>query len=176
MKFILWLLFLTLDGAAYYEYTWQQQTSAGFKQQMDDGQARIDAIEAENKKLAGQKNYLNQEVAYMATELSTMQGSTVEQKKVNELGVHAPDSSELGNITTLLGKTFQNCQLLKVESDGITVSYAQGITKILYAYLPPDWQKKFGYDPQKAVLVNEADIRFREQSQQAAGAASQTSP
>ena len=55
--------------------------------------------------------------------------------------------NDLGTIATLDGKTYQKCELLKVETDGITINHSAGIIKILYGLLPLDLQKKFGYDP-----------------------------
>ena len=73
----------------------------------------------------------------------------------------------MGTITTLDGRTFQDCKILKVEADGITFSHADGITKILFPLLRPDLQKRYGYDPQKAVAETAAQINYQ-QAQQAA--------
>ena len=55
--------------------------------------------------------------------------------------------------------------MLKVESDGVTFSHDDGITKILFPFLPPDLQKQFGYDPQKATAEADAQLRFDQQQQ-----------
>lgn len=80
----------------------------------------------------------------------------------------AQNSNSLGTITTLDGHTYQDCRVLKIESDGVTFNHADGITKILYPLLPPDMQKKFGYDPHAAVAQTEAQINYQQQVQQAA--------
>jgi hypothetical protein len=55
----------------------------------------------------------------------------------------AGDANNLGTITTADGKTFHDCQLLKVDKDGIIINHAEGITKILFGQLPPEMQKRF---------------------------------
>jgi hypothetical protein len=85
--------------------------------------------------------------------------------------VATPPTNTLGTITTLDGKTFQKCQLLKVDADGIVVNHSEGITKILYGLLPPELQKKFGYDPHQAAALTEAQIQFQEEQRKAAAQA-----
>ena len=45
----------------------------------------------------------------------------------------------------------------------MTFSHDDGITKILYPLMPPNIQKLFDYDPQKAVAQTEAQIHYDQQ-------------
>jgi len=73
-----------------------------------------------------------------------------------------PPVIKLGTIVTLDGRAYQQCQLLKVEPDGITFSHAEGITKVMFRFLPLELQKRFGHhdempDPDDAPApVNDA--------------------
>jgi hypothetical protein len=82
-----------------------------------------------------------------------------------------PPGNNLGTITTLDGKTFQNCQLLGVKADRIVINYAGGITEILYGLMSPELQKRFGYDPHQAAGLTEAQIQFQEEQRKAAAQA-----
>lgn len=54
------------------------------------------------------------------------------------------------DITTLTGKTYTNANVSRVDVDGITVLFTGGGSKIAFTNLPPDIQKKYGYDAEKA--------------------------
>jgi hypothetical protein len=84
----------------------------------------------------------------------------------------ASHSASVGTITTLDGKIYTNCKVLKVEQDGVTFSHDDGITKILFALMQPATQKMFDYSPQKAVAQTDAQIRYDEQQ----NAATNTAP
>jgi hypothetical protein len=58
----------------------------------------------------------------------------------------------LPDVKTTDGREFKNVSVTKVEPDGITVMTNDGVEKILFPVLPPDIQKKFNYDPQKAAI------------------------
>ena len=66
-----------------------------------------------------------------------------------------PAKAKLVNaIVTVTGGIYNNAHVEKVEPDGLTVSYtpARGgmaITKIDFDVLPDEWQRKYGYDPEK---------------------------
>ena len=78
--------------------------------------------------------------------------------------IAASNGSSIGTVTTLDHKTYTNCKVLKVETDGVTFSHDDGITKILYPMMTPDVQQKFGYTPQGAVAQTEAQIRADQQA------------
>jgi hypothetical protein len=56
---------------------------------------------------------------------------------------------------TIEGKEYKNAKVSRVEPDGITIKFSGGIVKIPFPELPPDVQKKYGYDP-KAVARQSA--------------------
>jgi hypothetical protein len=48
------------------------------------------------------------------------------------------------------GKEYKNVTLKRVEPDGIVLTSKSGILKLYFAELPPEIQKKYGYDPGEA--------------------------
>ena len=67
----------------------------------------------------------------------------------------ASTDSSLQRIVTTSGTIYSDCKLLKVEPDGILVEHepqpgAVGLTKIKFALLPPEIQKRFNYNPAEA--------------------------
>jgi len=194
MNYFLILLILGLGGSGYYEYTLLQQRSAEDQRQigdlgskigaLHDLSSKIDALQSENKKLEDDEARLAKGVTDAQAEVADVtkqtQSALAEIKTETLQGPNAqnpvkaspPNSNDLGTITTLDGKTFKNCQLLKVEADGIVVNHSAGIMKIMYGLMQPDMQKKFGYDPKQAAGLTEAQIQFQEQQRQAAAKAS----
>lgn len=183
MNMLFFLLLLTAGEAAFFEFTVQQQSSDGFQQQQADWQTKADSLESDNKQLLATKTGLAHDVAaaqiqvtFLSDELKKAQKEMTQVKAAvavatSKIGAAVPaptpERATLGNISTVSGKTFQNCQLLKVEADGITFSHDQGITKVLYPDLPLDVQKRFGVDPESRSAKAAADLRYQEQLQQA---------
>jgi len=66
------------------------------------------------------------------------------------------------------GKTYTNYKVSRVEPDGITLTHSSGITKLFFWELPPDIQKQYNYNPEKARTYNK-----QAQAQQAAAWARQ---
>lgn len=54
------------------------------------------------------------------------------------------------DIKTLTGQEYKEATITRVEPDGIVLMYSAGIVKIPFAELPPELQKKYGYNPQAA--------------------------
>ena len=52
--------------------------------------------------------------------------------------------------TTTDGKTYQGVKVVKIEADCVTILDSDGGARIELAKLPPDLQKRFNYDPDKA--------------------------
>ena len=57
-------------------------------------------------------------------------------------------------ITTVLGATYENVQVEKVDPDGITISYTPargglGLIKISFDELPDELRLKYGFNPEK---------------------------
>lgn len=185
MNYFLILLIFGLSGGGYYEYTILQQNAEANQQQLTSLGGKIDTLQSENKKLEDDNTQSTKavaddqaEITKLTTQIQTVQSAFDEAKtqaahppKTATPAV-TPPSNNLGTIATLDGKTFQNCQLLKVEADGIIVNDSDGIMKILFGLMQPDVQKRFGYDPHQAAALTEAQIRFQEQQRQAAAQAS----
>ena len=51
---------------------------------------------------------------------------------------------------TVAGKEYKNATVSRVEPDGIVIKFHGGIAKIFFVELPPEIQKKYGYDPEAA--------------------------
>jgi len=191
MNYFLLLIILGLGGGGYYEYTLLEQKSAADQQQITDLSGKIDTLQSENKKLGDDKAQLTKSITDAQSQITDLKSQI--QKEQSDLAeakqtvqtlqaekakatvaatpAAAPPTNSLGTIATLDGKTFQNCQLLKVEADGIVVNHSEGITKIVYGLLPPEMQKRFGYDPHQAAALTEAQIQYQEEQRQAAAQA-----
>jgi len=188
MKYLLIMIIIVLCAGGYYEYNDLQQKSAAAQQQISDlttkaGKLQTDntALEDDKTRLTKSANDAQTQITDLTKQLQEAQSALAEAKqqalqtaKASQPATPqtpAPPTNSLGTIATLDGKTFQNCQLLKIDADGIVVNYSEGITKILYGLLPPDLQKKFGYDPHQAAALTEAQIQFQEEQRKAAAQA-----
>ena len=176
------LIILLLCGGGYYEYNDLQQKSAAAQLQISDLSAKVDKLEADNKALEDDKTRLTKmandaqtEITDLAKQLQAAHGglaqarpSAAQPPTANAPAMAATAGNSLGAISTLNGKTFQNCQLLKIKAEGIIINHSEGITEIEYGLLPLDLQKRFGYDPRQAAALTEAQIQFQEQQRKAA--------
>jgi hypothetical protein len=158
MNFVLYFLLLVAGGTAYYAYNWEQQTATGFEIQEETWSGELEKREEANKKLADaaaevtrQEQDARNEAAQLTTDLANA------QKAAQAVAGPAPlppptapaTSNALGTITTMVGETYHNAQLLKVEPNDIVIGSAEGITQIPYRFLPANLQARFGYDPRK---------------------------
>jgi hypothetical protein len=180
MNLLLFLILLITGEAAYYEYTTEQRTTAGFVSQLAEQQTKMDALQAHNTELKDEKKQLGTTIS-QAQAIAAQQEKQAAQNEANPGSPGAPASVQssgpstflninIGTITTLLGKTYENCKLLKVQPDGVVISHSQGIVKVPFSYMTPDLQKRFGYDPNKAAAENEANLKYQEQMRAAAAA------
>jgi hypothetical protein len=187
MNFVLFVLLVLAGGAAYYEYTAEEQTNAGFQEQLGEWQGKVTAVQSQNQAITDEKASLAkaisktqsetagltlrliaaQQAAEQAKEAAAKKAASSPGAGAAAAAAKAAANNHLGTFSTLIGQTFQNCELLKVEADGITFSHSEGITKVIYANLPPELQKRFGYDPHQAAALSEAQIRYQEQLRQA---------
>jgi 3-oxoacyl-ACP reductase-like protein len=181
MKFFLFLLIVALGAGGYYGYTQlihlQTQQQAANQKQFDDLQDRLGKIETANKAEADNQAQAasNAAPAQPPAPAPDAQAATGTTTTTNDASATPPAdaaaddfTTHLGTITTLDGKTYQSCQLIKIDADGITINHADGVTKITFAMLPTDLQKKFGFDINHAVALTEAQIRYEEQKRKAA--------
>lgn len=185
MNYFLLLIILGVCGGGYYEYTTLQQKSAADQQQITDLGTKIDALQADNKKLEDDKTQLTKSatdaqtiIADLTKQIQEAKAALVQAKpqvsptpNTNSPGttpaLSTPSGNNLGTIATLDGKTFQNCQLLKIKATGIVINDSTGITEIPFGLLPLDLQKKFGYDPHQAAALTEAQIQYQEEQRKA---------
>ena len=189
MKYFLLLIILGLSGGGYFEYTQLQQKSASDQQEISDLSAKVDTLQSENKKLADDSTQLKKsadeataDAADLTKQLQDAQSALAAAKAQAAQAKaspppalvpvsSAPPTNSLGTITTLDGKTYQNCQLLNVKANGIVVNDSDGITEISYMMMPPGLQKRFGYDPRQAAALTDAQIEFQEEQRKAAAQA-----
>lgn len=178
MKLLLFLILLTMGEAAYIASSIQQQTFNACLEQASNWQDKIDSLQGENKRLTDTKTSLVNNIGAVESQISALNqqinggGTGPGPAAVVENKDPIPEvNSNLGTITTVDGKKFENCQLLKIEQDGITFNHSEGITKILYANLPLDIQHHFHADPQSRAATEAAKLRYEEQVRQAQGAA-----
>jgi hypothetical protein len=60
---------------------------------------------------------------------------------------------------------FEKAVVSRVEPDAITIMHASGVARIPFQDLPEEMQRKYGYDPQKALAYQQAIQRAaREQA------------
>ena len=50
---------------------------------------------------------------------------------------------------TIQGKEYKNARVSRVEPDGIVLIFKSGVAKVLFAELPKEVQRRFGYDADK---------------------------
>jgi hypothetical protein len=186
---LLLVLVLLAGGTAYYEYNWHQQSSQGFQSQIQNWENQLAQLKTENKELTALKASLSQQAEAARASYFQPANNGEPSSAPSQPSQPAPPPSllpatgrtskeDLGTITTITGKTYQNSKLLKIEATDIIISSTEGITQVDYANMPPDLQKKFGWDPQKSSEVNAAEIRYQEQVEAAreAAAADEANP
>ena len=184
MNYFLILIMLGLCGGGYYEITANQKQIAGDQQQIADLQGKLDSITAADQKLEADNAQLKKssteaqtEVADLTQQVQTAQTALAEARQP-AARVSAPStpaapvavapSNNLGNLTTLDGKSYLNCMLLKVEPDGIVVNDSTGITQVPFGLMPPDLQKRFGFDSHVAPALTDDQVEALEAKRKAA--------
>ena len=58
---------------------------------------------------------------------------------------------------TASGKEYKDATVTHVEPDGIVVKTTTGISKLYFAELPQEVQRRFNYDPQQAAAFSAAE-------------------
>ncbi len=189
MNNYMWLLVVFgLCGGGYYEYTnLQTQASADRQVLKLELQGKIDQLEASNQKLTQAQEESKTQMAFLAAQADAAQkalematkspasanGSNsgiggMSSAPSTSAATSAATSNNLGTIATLDGKTFPNSELLKVDPNGITIKCTSGITKVGFFALPPELQKRFGFDPKNGAALTDAQIEQYEAQRKAA--------
>jgi hypothetical protein len=164
MQYILILIILCMAGGGYYEYTSMQQ-------QLSDQDGQIQKLQSDNADL-------KRKLAAAPTAPATTNAADASQTAP---GATAPGTSPaptspvpgpgwsnvLGTVTTVDGKTYQNCRLLKVKPTGIVVNNADGITEIGFMVMQPALQQRFGYDPKAGANLPDDVVQADEGLRQA---------
>lgn len=186
MNWFLFLIILLMGGAGYYEYQTLQ------------GQVKVDDMQVSDLKtklqLAGAGEQQSADnVTQLTTSLTSTQARVVQlEKQLQDAksGIFTsqpstttttlpaasttiavpsmPFTTKLGTIAALDGKTYSACQLLKINSDNIVVSDADGVTQIALNLLPAPMQKMFGFDAKLGPLNNDQVAALEQQRQMAA--------
>ena len=85
-------------------------------------------------------------VAAMGQDAGTPAPAAVSSNAVPESGA----STVASNTVTIDGTTYYDVRWGRLTPSTVTLYHSTGIATMPLATLPPDLQKKFGYDPQKA--------------------------
>ena len=84
------------------------------------------------------------------------------------LSQEGPFLEDLSTIVTSSGKTYNNCQIQRIDSDGLYIKHSKGIGKIKFQDLSLHIQQQFGYDLEEAARFAETDARTKANLQRAA--------
>lgn len=78
-------------------------------------------------------------------------------------------AAPIAKITTLTGKIYRQCQIVKIHPDGVSFRHADGAAKILFTDLSKEWRARLGYDADKAAAYQQelADKREAEKAARA---------
>ncbi|MEN3944086.1 hypothetical protein WJU23_22480 [Prosthecobacter sp. SYSU 5D2] len=72
-------------------------------------------------------------------------------------------AAPIARISTLTGKTYTQCKIVKVHPDGVSFTHANGAAKVLFTDLSQEWRNRLGYDPEEAASYQyEQELRRKE--------------
>lgn len=69
--------------------------------------------------------------------------------------VSLAQAAPIAKITTLAGKTYRQCQIVRVHPDGVSFRHADGAAKVLFTDLSKEWRTRLGYDADKAAAYQQ---------------------
>ncbi len=69
--------------------------------------------------------------------------------------VSLAQAAPIAKITTLTGKTYRQCQIVRVHPDGVSFRHADGAAKVLFTDLSKEWRARLGYDADKAAAYQQ---------------------
>ncbi|MCE0523111.1 MAG: hypothetical protein LV480_09395 [Methylacidiphilales bacterium] len=168
-------------GLACYACGSLETQSDAHARQLNDIRAKIAALQSQDKEslqqskstlapsavmvdLTKQVQALQKAVAAKTNPQAPQAG---ENQKAKPPPPPSPLNSELGTVTSVDGKTYQNCHLIKVESNCIVFSHSEGIMNLPYVSMQPDLQKVFGFDPTQGATLTDAQVESLEARRQA---------
>lgn len=71
-----------------------------------------------------------------------------------------------GTITTLEGKSFYECRVMRVYPDGVSFTHRDGAAKIAFKELPANLRSEFRYDPKAEALYQKEQAALRKAEQE----------
>lgn len=74
----------------------------------------------------------------------------------------------LSTISTIHGKTYENCRILQKDPDGVYIAHSLGLAKILYVDLNENDRGGLGYDAEKAAAYEKGLAEKRDKRRQQA--------
>lgn len=195
MKWFLVLVILLMGGGGYFEYQNLQDALTSDQKQIGELKSKLQDETSADQQSADSLAQLKKSLAdaqaksdSLAAQLQAAKAAAPSAATSTTPGLASSSSSlppampgiaptpasalitKLGTIATVDGKTYSNCQLLKVRSDDIVISDSDGITQVAYNVLPAAMQKLFGYDPKLGTL-SDTQVESLEQQREAAAAA-----
>lgn len=192
MNWFLLLVILVMGGGGYYEYQTLHGQVTVDQMQISDLNAKLQsAADGEQKSTdhvtqltislsdaQAKANDLDKQLQAAKAALAAAQppapaaSSMVSSSGATNGGMATPTAftTKLGTITALDGKTYTACQLLKVNTDSIVISNADGINQVSLNLLPAPVQKMFGFDAKQGALSDD-QVQALEQQRLAAAAA-----
>lgn len=187
MNYFLSLVIVLLGCGGFYEYNILNSRHDGDVQRVTEVTAQVDNLKDENSKLASDNARLAKlttddqtALANLGKQMQEAQSAlAIEKQKeadakpvdVNAVSnpIPTPGTNSLGTIGTVDGKVYPNSQLMKVQADCVVVSYSGGITQVAFNLMPPELQKRFGFDPKTALALTDDQVAAQEQKRKAAG-------
>ncbi|MCE0484115.1 MAG: hypothetical protein LV479_07745 [Methylacidiphilales bacterium] len=178
MNYLLLLAIVGICIGAYYQESTVEkarQDKITAEQKLAELTDQYNQLLTDNQKLKADEEQLKKDlhdseakVAGLNTQIDKLHDTTEPKAPPRAVESKPKLSNSLGTIITQDGRTFHDCQLLKVESDGITFNHSEGITKVLYPLLPPAVQKRFGFDPKMGVQLPQEQVELMEDQRMAA--------
>jgi hypothetical protein len=173
MNYFLVVIVVGMAGFAYYQHSEDEKQVADLQHQVADLKTKVHADPAANSHVSSAAAGAAGDDAdaqpalkiapAVAVVTPTMEHSSAIDAAAAAATAVESDPNNIGTLKTLDGRTFYQCKVIKVEADGITFSHQDGIAKVLLPFLPPNVQKQFDYDPQKAVAQADAQLRSDQQ-------------
>jgi len=159
------MVIVALCAGGYYQYTLIQKglkeqkdleaQIAADRQQIGNLNTAFDQLQSEKKKTEDEKTQLTKNldvaegvIADLNNQVQTAQSALEDTKKQLTAALNKPPPPQTDDLGTLTveGKTFLDCQLIRVDPDGIVIKHSTGIVKILSPGISPDLQVRFGYN------------------------------
>jgi len=188
MKWILLLIMFGMAGGGFYEYQTLNGQVAVDQIQISDLKTKLQTALSDQQKSADAAKQLTASLtdaqakaADLDKRLQAEKAALAAIQPAPPAAVPAPLSpssppetastpaftTKLGTVAALDGKTYNACQLLKINPDSIVISNAAGITQVPLNLLPANVQKMFGIDAKVGALSSD-QVQALEQKRQLA--------